>query len=281
MAQFTLGLTSGKLRLANVPTNGQLITGYTVNFSTLPAQDLKAGGDGAKVIDGKTWALVNSANASTVYLNDGTHAGIYIRCNNADTDDFNNRYDGPRMVAPIVNLAPAVDPRSCIEHQVWFMFSQPHTPNANFEFMRLGVQPYPCLPDNTGQYVRVNAGRGFFNVGLSTGASFQNGGVTVDSSTLYFGNPGPNYDVAVFRMFPSFMVDIYEGNSVGGNFPNITALTLVGRGQLTTNPPGWDISPRPSAATVPGWAVHFNCTTKNLLGNADLLIQKLMYKYRA
>lgn len=277
MAQFAIDLAADQLTLIN--TAGRLITAYVIDFSTLVAQDLKAGGDGAKVIDGKAWTLVNSANATTVYLNDGVHGGIYIRCNAANTDDFNANYNGPRMVASLAALAPAISPDIVIEHQVWFMFSQPHAPNANFEFMRLGVQPYPCLPDAAGLYRRVSVSRGW-NGGISRQAVYQYSSLTTASNSALYGLPGLNYDIAAFRMFPNFTVEVYGGDSVAGNFPALSALTFMGRLQMTSPPPAWDTLNMPTGATSPGWAVHFNATTGNVAGNADLLIKKLMYKCR-
>lgn len=68
-----------------------------IDFTSLTTQNLKAAGDGAKTIAGVTWTLVNSANATSVDITNGT--GLVIVCN-----ANNSIYTGGTRTAPILTL---------------------------------------------------------------------------------------------------------------------------------------------------------------------------------
>lgn len=69
---------------------------YAVDFTAQGTQNLKTGGDGNKTIDGKTWALENSASATSIDLTNGT--GIVIVCNTV-----NSGYSGASRNLPILS----------------------------------------------------------------------------------------------------------------------------------------------------------------------------------
>ena len=260
--------------------SGGLTTLYSVDFSTLSAQDLTTGGDAVKTIDGKAaWNLKNTANASSVQINDGTHAGLYLRCNINPSDYSGATITGPRLIVGLTDLH-GLKNQELIEQWLMVMFSQPHTPNVNYQGLRIGVKLIPDI-DETGlsyhlarAYVdalvdlieqRVNTSSTFANPGLN--------GMTVPATTD---------DVVAFRILMNNLLEIYSGSSSEAGFPEIHALKLSAVVQLS----GFNASLSGFQQNYPNivaggsnslqWAllIAVSCST-DTSGNSDALIHRM------
>jgi hypothetical protein len=256
-----------------------LATAYSVDFSALTASNLKTGGDGTKTLDGKPWALAQSVNAQTVWLNDGTHAGLYLRCSVANTDDYLTTYNGPRLIAGLTDLS-GIRPAQTNELWVMVMFSQPHTPNANYEFVRMSVLQLPTnAADTAATYRRFSIARGYSTT-LACAGGYRVAG-TSTGQPVSAQLPDVGNDVYAFRILNNQRVEIYTGASVAGAFPAVSALTFFCAGSFLPSTPGFDaLSINGTAANSFQWGLEVNVTTGNTAGNSDLLLKKLQVLYR-
>jgi hypothetical protein len=255
-----------------------MVTAYEVDLSTLATANLKTGGDGVKTIDGKPWTLANSANGQAVAVNDGTHAGIYLRASTANTDDYTTTYNGVRLVAGLSDLS-GIKLRDTTEFWLWVMFSQPHVPDYNYEFARLGVQMLPALPDTAGTYQRISLIRGF-NAAVSTGIEWRAGG-TSPAAPSTKSMHSVDHDVYAFRLLSNMRAECYAGASVAGAFPAIADLQHVIDVAFGTAAGGY-VTPSIAASgtATQQWGFHCNVATVNTRGNADLLLRKLRIQYK-
>jgi hypothetical protein len=257
-----------------IGASGGLAIVYDLDFSTLTAQDLKIGGDGAKTIGGKTWNLVNSANASSVYLNDGAHSGLYVRCNTTSTDDYGSNYSGPRLQVGLSDLC-GVAARDALEMWVLIQASQPHAPNANYESMRWCIGQSPSLPDTGGAYRRFAFSRG---IGPSIACELHPGGGIgfVYAPPASTATPDPSSDVFAFRLFSNTRIEMYVGKTVGGTFPPLDSLTFLASAPYFTQVNGWDAPSITNGSSASfQWSLSFNVVTVNTVGNSDALTSKL------
>ena len=251
---------------------GAFTTAYEVDFSTLGGPtNLATGGDGTKTIDGKTWNLLNSASASSVYLNDGTHSGLYIRCSTANTLNSGANLTGPQMYAKFTDLAPALLLANWSEARIWFKFTQPHTPNADFEYAHLGFVEWNALV----AYGATSINR--FNIvnGYATGAVFEGKGyfTYAGAATTNRGGlaaPVTYQDIAMIWVKDG-VVELYFGVDSGGALPPATDMVFAARGSRV----GTAVMQTPDTPMV--W---FSATPNNTAGNSDLLVERLKIEYR-
>lgn len=80
-------------------------TVYDVDFSTLGTQSFSS--DGNVTIDGKTWTVVNKANATAIGVINGT--GLQISCNTNSSDYNNGARTAPLLTTKIRNIYPTFD----------------------------------------------------------------------------------------------------------------------------------------------------------------------------
>jgi hypothetical protein len=239
-------------------------TAYSVDFTLLPTQNLLTGGDGTKTIDGKTWTLTNSANATTVFLNDGTHSGLFIQCNANNSVCNASSYTGPRIEALVANLDAALGVNSnWNEIWVWSMFTQPHVPNANTEFGFLAALMSPYTYSSTFQQARLQRG---FNTSLQEQMETLN-----NASELLSGARSSTPDVFVLRICQFNMVEFLVGSSVAGAFPAISALTQLGI---------FVVSPPILFGSSASWSALLGVFSGNTAGAANILFSKLLVTYR-
>jgi hypothetical protein len=257
-----------------VGASGGLTIVYDLDFAALAAQDLKVGGDGVKTIGGKTWNLVNSANASSVYLNDGTHAGLYVRCNATSSDDYGTSYSGPRLQAGLSDLC-GVAARDALEMWVLVQASQPHVPNANYESMRWCIGQSPSLPDIGGTYRRFAFSRG---IGPGIACELHPGGgvAFVYAPPASTASPDPTSDVFAFRLFSNTRIEMYVGKTVAGAFPTLDSLTFLASAPYFTQVNGWDAPSITNGSSASfQWSLSLNVVSVNTAGNSDALASKL------
>lgn len=108
---------------------------YTVDFTSLPAQNLKTGGNGTKVIDGKSWTWANDANALTANLVPGT--GILVQGTTTSFSANPAVRAGPLLTIPILSLFPAYSVfRSVVRVQTRMLTNAV----ANTEGVRVGIE---------------------------------------------------------------------------------------------------------------------------------------------
>jgi len=246
------------------------VTAYSVDYTGLAGLNLLTGGDGTKTIDGKTWTLVNSANLQTAYINDGTHAGLYLRCNTNNSLNGNTSLTGGQLYTSSYNLNSVLDTAGWSELRIWFLITQPHAPNANYEYAQAA-------------FVGWNSGAwGYANIDRFTNAFGYNGGRFAGSAsvtytagvTTYRGgttsNP-QNYDVMMFRVSAG-VVDAYYGTSSGGSFPGyLTLLPAMHASRLSG-------SAIQTTLDVP--VVWMSVISGNTAGASDMLVKKLLVEYR-
>jgi hypothetical protein len=236
---------------------------YAVDFSTLPPANLLTGGDGVKTINTKTWNLVNSVNAQTCYLNDGTHAGLYMRCNTNNVNNNNGNLAGVAMYIPLATIAASLALNNWSELWLMYMIAQPHVPNATYEYIEAGLITTPT------SYAAANLNR--FRLGNGYGGAGRYAGqmqVTfAGGSSAYAGGfaTAAVYDVVCLRLIGG-MVESYYGQSVAGAFPAISTLLFSARSTIGGSA---------GIVTFDGWQCWFSVSSSNGAGASDLLLQKM------
>jgi hypothetical protein len=238
-------------------------TAYSVDFAGLAAQNLKASGDSTYTIDGKSWTTLNTANATTLYLNDGTHAGLYVRCSATYTIESGTSRNSPMIMVPIGTLSNTLATNSnWREAWAWVLFSQPHTPNANYEFGWAGVVMSPF--SFSSPYQRVHIQRGWSTSLLIQGSALNN------STTAYTNAYSTSYDVFVLRMTGVDHVELLVGTSSGGGFPARSTLTPIGMFAVNSV----------LTASAASWTILLGAFSGNTAGASDILFKKLLLEYR-
>lgn len=237
------------------------------------------GGDGTKIINSRSaYILFQSAVATTCYLNNGTYAGLYLRASIANTDDFNAAYSGPRITIPIYDLT-GLTAQQAVEQWAMIMFTQPHVPNANYEFARIGVQQWPAPGDTNSTYRRAMLGKGWNTTGVRT-AEMRAASLTTNAGSTSVMALSTD-DVYAFRILTDGWVEMYAGQSVAGNFPSVAALRLIASVGFRAVSPGLDaLSINGAHSDTFQWAITCNVTTGNTAGNSSLLLQKIQVLYR-
>jgi hypothetical protein len=242
---------------------------YSVDFSLLTPQNLITGGDGTKTIDGKTWHLLNSANATTVYLNDGTHAGLYVRCSAFNSSNSGAALTGPQLYALLTDLSANLAPQFWSECRIWFMFTQPHTPDATFEYGQVGSVDWDAgsafAAASINRFNSVNGYNGSLFEGKSYGtyagaASVTRGGVVA---------PGTYQDVALVWAKPA-SIEIYYGQTIAGAFPPAASMTFSARFSRTG-------AALQTPDTLAAW---LSATSGNTAGNSDILVRQMLIESR-
>lgn len=237
----------------------------------MDAQDLMTGGDGTKTIDGKTWYLIYSVNASSVGANNG-QSGLYIRNNATVTGNYaTNTENGPRLRLPISNLG-GVEPYEAVETWLWVMFSTPHSPNANYELASFGLstgQESLATP-TTFQHMHFERS---YSSGLSGQISLNLLGTETNITAL-----SSTSDVVVLRLVGHDTWQIYLASSVAGEFPDRSALVLSGYAKLSTQNFLYStLGGMPGATQT--W-FYFNVCSGNTAGASDGLLKKLKLEQR-
>lgn len=239
-------------------------TAYSVDFSTLPNQTISA--DGAVTIDGKTFYAFNKANSQTFAVQNGS--GLYIRCSAANTTLTTNVSTFPGLYAKFTDLTGLLETANWSECWVWFMFSQPHVPNANYEWAagRIITVPSSYTPANLNGF---SLARGYGTGGMGYQA-FAHFGTGATVSAKGWVNSATVFDVMAFHLIGG-QVEHYLGQSVAGAFPNRTALQLMGRTSLfgTAAVPTYD-----------GFCASFGVMSGNTAAASDLMMMKMLVQYR-
>jgi hypothetical protein len=257
------------------PSSG-LTTAYDLDLSTLTPATYNT--DGIKTIDGRAaWRLFNSNHGQLIALNDGTHAGLYTRDSTYPASNYGTGYDGPRWTVGLFDVA-GLSPRYPIEQWVWYMFSQPHVPNANYEFAYFGISLLPGADVDTGHNVPVIESARGYSTGLTTITEWQKTS-TVVSNPSGVTPPLTTDDVYVFRILPGGSIEIYSGASVAGAWPTIGSLSYCGQVHYF-NPVQGFASEAQALNAAWQWAAVFSCASSNAAGNSDMLLKKFKAAYR-
>lgn len=253
-----------------------LTTAYDLDLSTLAAATYNS--DGVKTLDGRAaWRLKNAANGQLIALNDGTHAGLYTRCSTFNSTNYGTGYNGPRWVIGLNDLC-GVNPRDCTEQWVLYMFSQPHVPNANYEYAYFGISALPGADTDTNHSTSVfELARGYSN-GLTTIAEWQKDS-TVNQAPSGTTLPLTTDDVYAFRILANDTIEAYSGASVAGAFPAVTALRYVGRAKYLTQVQGY-VTDGPVRDQNFQWAAVLSIAQSNTVGASDMLLKKIKILYR-
>jgi hypothetical protein len=201
-----------------------LTTAYSVDFTTLSGLDLLTGGDGAKTIDGKTWNLRNSANATSAYLNDGTHSGLYIKCSAISTDYRGSVSTAPLLLAGLQDLT-GVGMASCVEQWVLTLFNQPHTPNANYEGCKIGVRLIPPVIDATKAYKSATVARVYGDAVYGSSVTFSQ--LSSGSVTFKFNYSGGASDTFVITGAQLAALAVAQGFGGATSAPNLNLTSLM------------------------------------------------------
>lgn len=257
-----------------MPGNSSVYTlGYSVDFTTLAAQNLLTGGSGAKTIDGKTWTLENAANATTAYINDGTHAGLYLRSNSTSSYIDAGTYTAPSLHTSFKNLVSAIAPGQYESAWVLFQFTMPHTPDAFFNAAQMGITSSLAgfTSTNRATLILYRAFNPYDSSNLQYTASHYISGATQSASNNYV-SPNVAHDVFAVRFTTSGMVELYWGDSVAGAFPALSALVFFTRFMTA----GYSIE----RIDWSGWDVLAAISSYNTAGNTDLLLSKLAVYYK-
>ena len=243
-------------------------TAYAVDFSALPSANLLTGGDGIKTINAKPWTLANSVNAQTCYLNDGTHAGLYMRCNTNNVNNNNANLAGVAMFIPFTTIAASLALNNWSELWLMYMITQPHVPNATYEYIESGVITTPTSYA-AANLNRFRLGNGYGGLGKYVGqmqVTFTGGASTYAGGFA----TAAVYDVLCIRLIGG-MVESYYGQSVGGAFPALSTLLFSARST---------IGGAAGIVTLDGWQCWFSVTASNVAGASDLLLQKMQILVR-
>lgn len=251
-----------------------LTTAYDIDLSTLPNQSFSS--DGLKTIDSRAaWNLVNSNHGQLIALNDGTHAGLYTRCSAFASANYAGTYNCPRWVVGLNDLC-GVNPRDSVEQWVMFMHSQPHTPNANYEYAYFGVGIMPGAEIDTNHtYPVFELMRGYTD-SLKVAVEWQKTTVTQNPSGVVL--PATTRDVYAFRIVGNNEVQAYAGSSVGGAWPDISALVFVARAFFA--PPQGLSAEFSGNSNLFQWAAVINVASSNTAGASDVLLKKIKVLYR-
>lgn len=248
----------------SVPYTSGFTTAYEVDFSGLPSQNVLTGGDGAKTIDGKAWTLANSNGLQTAYVNDGSHAGLYLRGSTLNVNNTGGTLSAGALYAALSALnATLAQYHQFREVLIWVNYSMPHLPNANYEMFQAAVfagTPYTAAGINRMSIMSYYAdGNGYGHTHLCLSG--------VDTTA---GGTGSSRDCFVFRLIDGVISETYHGNMVAGAWPAKTALTRSMRAIFGTT----------GTITRDNWYLSFSIITGNTAGNADGLIKKLKIEYK-
>ena len=233
---------------------------YAVDFSTLPAQNLLTGGDGVKTIDSRPWTLANTASLATAALQPGN--GLYLRCNAVNSNNFAAQLNAGAIYAKHVDLASSLQLGGWTERWTWFNLTQPHTPNAVYEWYNAGLITFPATYA-AANLNRFNAIRGYSSSGLCYGGhiSFAGGGNLGPALTYW----ATAYDVVVVREVGT-SIEVYVGSMVAGAWPTLANLIMVVRGNVcgTAGVPAFE-GLGPWVSTMSG----------NTAGASDLMLKQM------
>jgi len=185
---------------------------YAVDFSTLPTQNLKTGGDGTKVIDGKNWEAVNTGNATAWDLDGST--GLVWDTNNGNYD-YGSR-TSPYLYALITSLWSDYNAANHLL-RMWFHFS--FTPANAWDSFLMALER---LGGVGGEHI--------------IGAMFSHDGGSNDRWGIYHGSSGSNGftastdhladDVLCVEQTPNGVI-IRTGTYSGG-WPDIENMNAIG-----------------------------------------------------
>jgi hypothetical protein len=261
-----------------------LTVGYSVNFTALAGQNLMTGGDGAKTVNGKTIYVDNSGSASSMFVNDGTHAGLYVRCNAYVTDDYGSGTGAPRVLFGLSDLTGV---KAISMRDAWAMaiISQPHTPDNSYEAVKVHMCNMPCTPDSTGIYRKVLIDKGLLG-SLQIYCQWDPGGGATSYATAPDGMTVPSYssDVFAFRVLANRFVELYVGQSVGGDFPALSALHLLTTVDFyqgaSPSVPWTPLAIQSAQSAAFQWGFGVTTVSTNTAGNSDALISRLKILYR-
>lgn len=208
-----------------VPGTTLQSTVYEVDFSTLANQNLS--GDGVKTVDGKSCTVVNSANATTLAIVNGS--GLTIRCNTNLSNIFNAERSAPFVAWKFGDIGGSVlGPPNYNEIRVWGLLGNNHVPNANWEINGTEI----LLVDGTGTLALANIIRNSilrgYTSSIYSGMPIYNSKGGTNQSYTPLAPAAYTYDVFMYRVFATY-IEFFVGVSVGGNFPALSAMTSIGR----------------------------------------------------
>ena len=250
------------------PPPSPFVTGFFVDFSLLPNQNLAA--DGAVTIGGKTFTIANRAAAQTFAIQNGS--GLYLRCNAVSSSNYATVRTGPLIEASLTDLASGAWPGNYAELWVKILWSQPHTPNADFEFAQMGIVPKPYVFSS--QYTLIYGERGYSS-SLGNVLAYLN----LNGVEAHVAGYNQTDDVLAFRVLANNQVEIYSGASDAGNFPANSSLNLIGQVMLDVTA-GISKGPLSGGNGRAQWALIMAAQSGNTAAHSDLLIKQIGIYYR-
>jgi hypothetical protein len=197
---------------------------YEVDFTGLGTQDLTSGGDGSKTIDGKTWTLANSANATSMDVTNGT--GIVFVHGNPSTNIDGSTESSPLIYADHSQFASSILPTDEWRLHIWYEIANL---DATFEFGAMGYRA-PSSWNATKNSALVLQGYG--NLGSDAFTLKLTGASQSDSTSGRTPAARPSTDrVAIIDLLQSGgRVVHYSGVTYSGGWPAPSAWKRIASG---------------------------------------------------
>lgn len=186
---------------------------YEVSWASLANQTISS--DTTWVVDGNTWTSQNQANSTVFRILNGQ--GLQITASSGVSRTWTETTTtSPAFYTDLTDLS-AYAARHDLSILIWTRVSAISLPNASNSLIA-GCH----LPASGSQLAAIN-GAGYTNVAGVVNTYAQRNTTFTDIAT-----PGSATDVLVWRFLPGGTVDTYCGNWTAGDWPALTALTIIG-----------------------------------------------------
>ncbi|MDX1555209.1 MAG: hypothetical protein R3212_04215 [Xanthomonadales bacterium] len=235
---------------------------YEVDFTTLPNQDLTAGGDGDVTIDERTWYVANTGAATTFDILNGTGLRIF-------PDATATFWTGGNRTAPLVGIRlpdisknlPALSaaPASI---RFWIKFSSNHDQNS--ERFSFGTEMLNDLTSGRtflmerGQFSGVDSWRWNAKVGTTAEDSTATNNSRLSDDVMMIRVDGNDYE-------------FWTGQSVNGDFPAEKDMVRRAFGTVTLSQgvTQWDLLEQ-----FAEWGIAWSAGPNNTNGNYQVTVTK-------
>jgi hypothetical protein len=186
---------------------------YEIDWAAQANQTINS--DTTWVVDGNTFVSLNQANSTVFRILNGS--GLQMTATAGVSRTWtNSTTTSPAFYTDLTDLA-AYAARHDLSILIWTHVSAMSLPNSSNALIA-GCH----VPASGAQSAGIN-GAGYVNVAGTVNTYAQRNATFTDIST-----PGAGTDVLVWRFLPGGTVDTYCGNWTGGDWPDLTALTMIG-----------------------------------------------------
>jgi len=262
-----------------------VLTGYaTMAYTTATQIDLTTDANqtitasGTATIGGVAAYANNVATYSqTFQVINGS--GLYIRCSATSSSDTGSTYTSPSVSWPLSSFSSMLPWWS---DDVWVLVKATYsrTPAANYETAKVGVAYNASAAGSVvGASWRIRQAD-IYNTGYSGNYCQNVGDVTAPAGSDVYrgsaacGSVAATWDIAAFHVKGNHEVVAFAGQSVGGAFPAITALTYLYTVEIGA------VTISGGVQTVEYPSIFAGASSQNTDGNADILVTGLLVMYR-